>query len=134
MIGAAPAPAVLDAYAHCAEIARRSGSSFLAAFWMFPRAERRALHAIYAFCRLVDDIADDPALRGDRGMLLELLADRAPGTRVVRLGLPDRFLDHAEQDAQWKEAGIDADAIARAAVGALRACERAVVRRPEAAA
>jgi phytoene synthase len=67
----APAPAVLEAYAHCAAIARRSGSSFLAAFWMFPRAQRRALHAIYAFCRLVDDIADDPALRGDRGMLLE---------------------------------------------------------------
>jgi 15-cis-phytoene synthase len=69
--GAIPAPAVQAAYAHCAEIARRSGSSFLAAFWMFPRAERRALHAIYAFCRLVDDIADDPALRGDRAMLLE---------------------------------------------------------------
>jgi len=67
----ATAPAVLDAYAHCADIARRSGSSFLAAFWMFPREQRRALHAIYAFCRLVDDIADDPALRGDRGMLLE---------------------------------------------------------------
>jgi len=66
-----PSPAVLDAYAHCAGIARRSGSSFLAAFWMFPREQRRALHAIYAFCRLVDDIADDPALRGDRGMLLE---------------------------------------------------------------
>ncbi len=71
MIGAAPSPAVLGAYAHCAGIARRSGSSFLAAFWMFPREERRALHAIYAFCRLVDDIADDPALRGDRAMLLE---------------------------------------------------------------
>ena len=69
--GAAPSPAVSAAYAHCADIARRSGSSFLAAFWMFPRDERRALHAIYAFCRLVDDIADDPALRGDRGMLLE---------------------------------------------------------------
>ena len=59
---------------------------------------------------------------------------RVPGTRVARLGLPDRFLDHADQDAQWKEAGIDAEAIARAAVDALRACEPAVVRRPEAAA
>ena len=105
----APAPAVLDAYAHCAEIARRSGSSFLAAFWMFPRAERRALHAIYAFCRLVDDIADDPALHGDRGMLLERwheeLVDAyrgkarhpvgiALGDAVVRFALPeDCFLD-----------------------------------------
>jgi 15-cis-phytoene synthase len=71
MTAAVPPPAVAAAYAHCAEIARRSGSSFLAAFWMFPRDQRRALHAIYAFCRLVDDIADDPVLRGDRGMLLE---------------------------------------------------------------
>jgi 15-cis-phytoene synthase len=59
------------AYAHCAEIARASGSSFLSTFWMFPRQERRALHAIYAFCRLADDIADDPRVQGDRGRLLE---------------------------------------------------------------
>jgi phytoene synthase len=58
------------AYSHCAEIAHRSGSSFLAAFWMFPREQRRALHTIYAFCRLADDIADDPGVQGDRGKLL----------------------------------------------------------------
>lgn len=109
MRGAAPSPAVLDAYAHCAGIARRSGSSFLAAFWMFPREQRRALHAIYAFCRLVDDIADDPALRGDRRMLLERwheeLVDAyrgkarhpvgiALGDAVQRFALPEQcFLD-----------------------------------------
>jgi phytoene synthase len=65
----APSPA--DAYAHCAKVARASGSSFLAAFWLFPRAERRALHAIYAFCRMADDIADDPDIAGDRVALLE---------------------------------------------------------------
>jgi phytoene synthase len=37
---------------------------------MFPKPRRRALHAIYAFCRLADDIADDPAVRGDRSLLL----------------------------------------------------------------
>ena len=58
------------AYRHCQRVTRRSGSSFGAAFWMFPRPRRRALHAIYAFCRLADDIADDPAVRGDRGRLL----------------------------------------------------------------
>jgi phytoene synthase len=103
------APAVLDAYAHCAGIARRSGSSFLAAFWMFPREQRRALHAVYAFCRLVDDIADDPALRGDRGMLLERWHEElidayrgkarhpvgiALGDAVHRFALPEQcFLD-----------------------------------------
>jgi phytoene synthase len=65
------AAAVRLAYAHCARVARASGSSFLAAFWLFPPAQRRALHAIYAFCRMADDIADDPALRGDRVGLLK---------------------------------------------------------------
>jgi phytoene synthase len=37
---------------------------------MLPRAKRRAVHAIYAFCRLADDIADDPAIGGDRTCLL----------------------------------------------------------------
>jgi phytoene synthase len=61
---------VLDAYAQCARVTRQSGSSFASAFWMLPRAKRRAVHAIYAFCRLADDIADDPAVGGDRARLL----------------------------------------------------------------
>jgi len=60
-----------EAQNHCAELVRQADSSFSAAFWMFPRDQRRALHAIYAFCRLADDIADDPAVRGDRRLLLE---------------------------------------------------------------
>ena len=63
-------PAVAESYAHCAEVARRAGSSFAAAFWMFPPERRRALHAVYAFCRLADDIADSPEVRGDRARLL----------------------------------------------------------------
>ena len=56
------APEVRAAYAHCARVVRRSQSSFAAAFWLFPKPRRRALHAIYAFCRLADDIADDPGV------------------------------------------------------------------------
>ena len=64
-------PEIVGAYDHCAQVTRRSGSSFAAAFWMFPKPKRRALHAIYAFCRFADDIADDPAVRGDRMLLLD---------------------------------------------------------------
>ena len=39
--------------------AKASGSSFYAAMRLMPRAEREAMFAIYAFCRAVDDIADD---------------------------------------------------------------------------
>lgn len=64
-------PRLREAYAHCARILRASGSSFASAFWMLPAPQRRALHAVYAFCRLADDVADDPTLRGDRQRLLE---------------------------------------------------------------
>lgn len=39
--------------------AQVSGSSFYAAMRIMPRAEREAMFAIYRFCRMVDDIADD---------------------------------------------------------------------------
>jgi phytoene synthase len=39
--------------------AQVSGSSFYAAMRIMPKAERTAMFAIYRFCRLVDDIADD---------------------------------------------------------------------------
>ena len=47
-----------------------AGSSFYAAMRLLPPAERAAMFAIYAFCRVVDDIADDDRAR----------AERAPGS------------------------------------------------------
>ena len=38
---------------------KASGSSFYAAMRLLPKAEREAMYAIYAFCRAVDDIADN---------------------------------------------------------------------------
>ena len=38
---------------------KASGSSFYSAMRLMPKAERDAMFAIYAFCRMVDDIADD---------------------------------------------------------------------------
>jgi phytoene synthase len=46
-----PDPATLQA--------QIAGSSFYTAMRLMPKAEREAMFAIYAFCRLVDDIADD---------------------------------------------------------------------------
>jgi phytoene synthase len=47
-----------DAYRRCAEIARRSGTSFYRGMRLLPRPKRDALFAIYAFARRVDDVAD----------------------------------------------------------------------------
>lgn len=41
-----------------ADIAGQSGSNFYYAFFFLPPARRRALNAVYAYCRIVDDIVD----------------------------------------------------------------------------
>lgn len=41
-------------------VSRRSGSSFYAAMRILPAPQRAAMYEIYAFCRAVDDLADEP--------------------------------------------------------------------------
>jgi len=50
---------------YCQEKAAHSGSSFYHSFRFLPEKKRRAITALYAFCREVDDVVDesgDPAL------------------------------------------------------------------------
>ncbi|MEE8325705.1 MAG: squalene/phytoene synthase family protein, partial [candidate division NC10 bacterium] len=42
-----------------ARLVRKSRSSFSYSFRFLPRPKREAIYAVYAFCRVVDDIADD---------------------------------------------------------------------------
>ncbi len=92
-----PAPSAPDAAALRAQIAR---SSFYAAMRLMPRAEREGMFAIYAFCRLVDDVADDgtrprPAraaeLDGWRDDLAALFAGRPPGRAAFLAEATRRF-------------------------------------------
>lgn len=52
------------------QVATASGSTFYAAMRILPRDKRQAVFSIYAFCRAVDDIADQA---GDRGARLASL-------------------------------------------------------------
>ncbi len=47
-----------------AQATQAASSSFYAGMRVLPRAEREAMYAVYGFCRVVDDIADDQ--QGDR--------------------------------------------------------------------
>lgn len=47
------------ARAHVRQVTERSGTSFFWAMRLLPAARRAAMFAIYAFCREVDDIADE---------------------------------------------------------------------------
>ena len=44
---------------YCEQKAAQSGSSFYRSFRFLPAARRRAITALYAFCREVDDVVDD---------------------------------------------------------------------------
>lgn len=44
---------------YCAQKVRQSGSSFAASFRFLDPPRRRAIHALYAFCREVDDVVDE---------------------------------------------------------------------------
>jgi phytoene synthase len=51
---------------HVLEVTRAAGSSFYWAMRILPPARRRAMFAIYAFCRVVDDIADGSAPEAEK--------------------------------------------------------------------
>ena len=88
--------ASLDAdYERCAQITRRSRSSFYYAFILLPPERRRALHAVYAFCRFIDDIADDESIR-EPALLLRRWREELDR---VYAGVPTRALSRALADS-----------------------------------
>ncbi len=46
------------AYDHCRQITREHSRTFFLASALLPREQRRAMHALYAFCRVSDDLVD----------------------------------------------------------------------------
>lgn len=62
---------LLNAYDACAAITREASTNFYYAFLTLPAEKRRAIYATYAFCRLCDDIVDDPDRDGDASEELE---------------------------------------------------------------
>ena len=83
-----------------------SGSSFYAGMRVLPKAEREGMYAIYGFCRLVDDIADDEqgtreeradALEAWRADIASLYAGGAHGRAALIADAVKRF-DLAQED------------------------------------
>ena len=47
------------AYDYCKNLTEKSGPHFSVGFRFLPQAKRRAIYAVYAFCRYADDIVDE---------------------------------------------------------------------------
>ena len=48
-----------DAYRYCGDLARRHYENFNVGGWITPRNKLPHVHAIYAWCRMVDDLGDE---------------------------------------------------------------------------
>lgn len=110
--------ALSEAYSRCDRIARAEAGNFYWAFRFLPEPRRKAMSAVYAFARQVDDLADDerPAggdrldrIRRLREEFREALAGRvdnpvlaAVADTVANFSLTPKYLelilDGAEQD------------------------------------
>ena len=82
----APAPAT-DDHDRIQDAVRSAGTSFYWAMRLLPEEKRRAMYGIYAFCRAVDDIADDPGSEPEK---VRRLAEWRHAIDRVYAGTPDR--------------------------------------------
>lgn len=84
---------------YCQQKVAESGTSFYYAFLFLPPEKRQAIHALYAFCREVDDVVDeceDPGIAAAKlswwrqeVALLESAADQPQPTHPVMLALQE---------------------------------------------
>ena len=82
-------------YRRCGDITRQSSSNFYYAFMLLPVERRRSLYAVYAFCRFVDDVADDESIREPARLLSRWREELG---RVYGDGTPTRAISRALAD------------------------------------
>lgn len=91
------------------EIVRRSGSNLAFALAVLPKARRDDMRVFYAFCRVADDLADEPGLSDEvrrlglsrwRALIRGEATDPCPGIEAEMVALQEeRDLDANELEA-----------------------------------
>jgi phytoene synthase len=82
-----------EAYAEVERITRKRARNFAYGIMLLPKPKRRAIAAVYAFAREVDDIADDPELpveaKRERLEALHVAIEEPPGEDPMPVALAD---------------------------------------------
>ncbi|HYH55879.1 MAG TPA: transketolase C-terminal domain-containing protein, partial [Anseongella sp.] len=73
------------------------------------------LHEVFSSFKKIITVEDGCIMGGMGSAVLEFMAGQGYQARVVRLGIPDRVVEHGEQEELYAECQYDADAIARVA-------------------
>ncbi len=72
-----------QAYDYCQRVAKTHAKNFYYAFRTLPVAKRRAIYAVYAFCRYCDDVADETLPQDEKKRLLAATRDRLNDPRLA---------------------------------------------------
>ena len=106
------------AYGHCVAVTREHSKTFSMASALMPPAKRRAVRALYAFCRVSDDLVDHPGpgeSAAERLAQLESWRRRALGAHAGLSGdgpLPDSGRRDAGRGDRGRPSGQDLVALA----------------------
>ncbi|MDX2185279.1 MAG: phytoene/squalene synthase family protein [Gemmatimonadaceae bacterium] len=88
-----------DDAAICIAIVQKHARTFYLASRFLPPEKRRAAYALYAFCRLADDMVDEAKLAGDPSIAKRLAEYDQALTAVVHEGRPGS--DGVFRELQW---------------------------------
>ena len=78
--------------------------------------DEELLHEVFRSFDKVITVEDGTILGGMGSAVTEFMADHGYAARVVRLGIPDRYIEHGSQDQLYAECHYDTAAIVEAAV------------------
>ncbi|MCT1458059.1 phytoene/squalene synthase family protein [Aestuariimicrobium sp. p3-SID1156] len=93
-------------YRECARLTWQHGTTYYWGAMLLPRPQRRHVFAIYALCRLADDIVDAPSATSDAALL--------PATGAALAGFQDQF--------EAALAGEDSTPVLAAVASTVREC------------
>lgn len=78
--------------------------------------DENMLHEVFSRYTNVVTVEDGCITGGMGSAVLEFMSDHGYSARVVRLGIPDRFIDHGEQAQLYDECGFSPEKIASTAI------------------
>ena len=74
--------------------------------------DEQLLHEVFAKFKKVITVEDGCIMGGMGSAVLEFMADNNYSASIKRLGIPDEFIEHGEQNELYTECGFSPDQIA----------------------
>jgi 1-deoxy-D-xylulose-5-phosphate synthase len=77
--------------------------------------DNKLLKSVFSRFDKIITLEDASIIGGLGSAVIEYMNDNSYIAKVVRLGIPDRFIEHGSQEELYRECGYDAEGIAKAA-------------------